>query len=78
MRRFLFVIIVHFLKETLAIQLMANIFLNQCYLNYLIDARPYTDHEINRLEIRNEFFILLISYFWFPMTDWVGDPVVKN
>ena len=51
--------------------------LNLGYLFYLIAARPSVDKRLNRIEVINEFCIMIIGYFLLGFSDFVLEPKMK-
>ena len=44
---------------------------------WLAHERPYDERYKNNLEIANEYFVLVLSYFGFLFTDYVPNPVIR-
>ena len=73
-RRILFVVVPCLLIEYPAIQLQIYSFLTSLYIIFMINIDPHIDVVKRRVEIFNEFVILIVSYHLFTFTNFVEGP----
>lgn len=77
LRRVIFVIVVIFLVEHVAIQILFFNILSLCMCSFLIYYHPFIDPVINKQEVFNEMTVLLIADFVFIFTDYVPDSDIR-
>ena len=75
----MFVLIVFYLYEPeyTLLQVIATILMGFTHLCYLVSHRPYKIPYLNRLEIINESFFVIISYHLILFTDVNQDAALK-
>jgi hypothetical protein len=44
---------------------------------YLIKHKPFTNNKLNKLEIMNEFFVILVSYHLILFNDYLPNPELR-
>ena len=78
MRRYCFLLMVFYLPNYPAFQLMLWNFLNLVQVSYLLHAKPFEEPGVNKIELFNEFVIFFLSYLFLCFSDWVSDPALKT
>ena len=60
------------------VQVVANIGISFLFVTYLVEYRPFSDPQINNLEIINEYAYVLLSIHQLCFTDFAAGAEVKN
>lgn len=70
LRRLLLAILIVIVKDILVLQIAAYIYSTLIMVYYLKIMQPKESIMINRLEVMNESFMLLSTYFMLVCSDW--------
>ena len=77
LRRLVIALAIAFLMFSNVLQSLIAVHSSLLMLSWLLTVRPLDTHNKNYLEMVNEFLILILGYFGFLFTDYVGDPVTR-
>ena len=72
-RRQIYVAVAFLLISQPGWQIMGMLWLNQAWTLYLGQIQPHEMRLSNRIDLANEFLIMIIFFHLFFFTDWVPD-----
>jgi len=76
-KRLILAVCVVFLKEMPFLQIQVVVFMLSLDLIYTGQVQPFASKFLNRMEMINNVFILLCSYYLFLFTEFVPSPEAK-